>query len=111
MCEVILVFVTLINSYLYLSMQKYTSGNTSHHSFRSLQVSPAFSDGNVDQCTKVDLQARLLTFDYSGLDYRLSYNLIRHFRSFVGRDFKALAQISLFLLGTKISEDCLARII
>ena len=55
--------------------------------------------GRLTSAQKIDLQARLLTFDYSGLDYRLSYNLIRHFRSFVGRDFKTLAQISLFLLG------------
>lgn len=48
---------------------------------------------------KDDLQARLLSFDFSGLEYKLSYNLIRHFRSYVGRDFKALAQVSLFLLG------------
>ena len=48
---------------------------------------------------KNQLQACLLSFDFSGLDYKLSYSIIRHFRSFVGRHFKALAQVALFLLG------------
>ena len=55
--------------------------------------------GRLTTAQKDDLQARLFTFDFSGLEYKLSYNLIRHFKSFVGRDFKALAQVSLFLLG------------
>lgn len=54
---------------------------------------------------KDDLQAHLVTFDFSGLNYKLSYNLTRHFRSFVGRDFKALAQVSLFLLGTYMTPE------
>ena len=49
--------------------------------------------------TVSQIKARLSTFDFSGLDYKMSYNITRHFRSFVGRDFKALAQVSLFLLG------------
>ena len=35
----------------------------------------------------------------------MSYNLTRHFRSFVGRDFKALAQVSLFLLGPYMTPE------
>ena len=54
---------------------------------------------------KNDLDARLLTFDFSGLEFKLSYNTVRHFRSFVGRDFKALAQISLFLLGVYMTQE------
>ena len=61
--------------------------------------------GRLTSAQKVDIQARLLTFDYSGLDYRLSYNLICHFRSFVGRDFKVLAQVSLFLLGVYMTRQ------
>ena len=62
--------VTLINSYLDLSMQKYTSGNTSHHSSRSLQVSPAFSVGKFDQCTK-----SLIT--NSATDFRLLWTRLQ----------------------------------
>ena len=41
--------------------------------------------GHLTSAQKDDLHARLATFDFSGLDYKMSYNLIRHFRSFVGR--------------------------
>lgn len=61
--------------------------------------------GHLTSAQKEDLQARLSSFDFTGLDYKLSYNIIRHFRSFVGRDFKALAQVSLFLLGPLMSAE------
>ena len=61
--------------------------------------------GRLMTAQKEELQARLLSFDFSGLDYKLSYNLIRHFRSFVGRDFKAVAQIALFLLGPFMTPE------
>ena len=48
---------------------------------------------------KEEIQARVEAFEFSGFDTKLSYNLCRHFRSFVGRDFKAVAQCALFLLG------------
>lgn len=53
---------------------------------------------------KEEIQARVESFDFSGLDTKLSYNLCRHFRSFVGRDFKALAQCALFLLGAYMTS-------
>ena len=53
--------------------------------------------GRLTRSQKNDLDARLLTFDFSGLEFKLSYNIVRHFRSFVGRDFKAIAQISLYI--------------
>ena len=61
--------------------------------------------GRLTRSQKNDLDARLLTFDFSGLELKLSYNIVRHFRSFVGRDFKALAQISLFLLGVYMTQE------
>ena len=61
--------------------------------------------GRLTHSQKNDLEARLLTFDISGLEFNLSYNIVRHFRSFVGRDFKALAQISLFLLGLYMTQE------
>lgn len=54
---------------------------------------------------KVKLQARLSSFDFTGLDYKLTYNITHHFHSFVGRDFKALAQVALFLLGPLMSPE------
>ena len=61
--------------------------------------------GRLTTAQKNELQARLLSFDFSGLDYKLSYNLTRHFRSFIGRDFKAVAQIALFLLGPLMTPE------
>lgn len=54
---------------------------------------------------KEELHARLSSFDFTGLNYRLSYNITRYFRSFVGRDFKTLAQIALFLLGPFMTPE------
>ena len=61
--------------------------------------------GRLTRSQNNGLEARLLTFDFSGLEFNLSYNIVRHFRSFVGRDFKALAQISLFVLGVYITQE------
>ena len=36
---------------------------------------------------------------------KLGYNLCRHFKSFVGRDFKALAQVVLFILGPYMTPE------
>ena len=36
---------------------------------------------------------------------KLGYNLCRHFKSFVGRDFKALAQVVLFILGRYMTPE------
>ena len=52
----------------------------------------------------------------SGIEYKLTYNISRHFKSFVGRDFKALAQLALYLLtpyttsGEKKVWLCLSRV-
>ena len=54
--------------------------------------------GRLSTKQKNDIQARVANFDFSGIDYKLIYNLCRHFRSFIGRDFKALAQVALYLL-------------
>lgn len=54
---------------------------------------------------KNDLEARLLAFDYSGLEHKLSYSIVRHHHSFMGLDFKALAQISLFILGVYMTPQ------
>ena len=54
--------------------------------------------GCLSNVQKKEIEARIASMDTSGLEVKLGYNLCKHFRSFVGRDFKALAQVSLFLL-------------
>ena len=72
--------------------------------------------GCLTSAQKDDLQARLLTFDYSGLEHKLSYNLVHHYCSYVGRDFKTLAQVALFLLGPYMTPEeknvwlCLSKV-
>jgi len=52
----------------------------------------------VSPVQKEEIQARICSLDYSGIEFKLSYNLTRHFKSYVGRDFKAVAQVALHLL-------------
>ena len=61
--------------------------------------------GRLSTTHKAKIEARVLTFNFSGLDMKLGYNLCRHFRSFVGRDFKALAQVVLFILGPYMTPE------
>ena len=53
---------------------------------------------HLSSAEKEQIEARLGSLDYSGMDYRLSYSIVRHFKSFIGRDYKALAQIALHIL-------------
>ena len=54
---------------------------------------------------KDELLARLRTLNYSGMDYRVTGNIVHHHKSFVGRDYKALAQFSLYVLGPYLQSD------
>ena len=40
-----------------------------------------------------------MAFNFSAFQDKLGYNLCWHFRSFVGRDYKVLSQVELFVLG------------
>eukprot|EP00731_Ephydatia_muelleri_P022173 Em0014g764a len=48
---------------------------------------------------RTQLSALLSAFPSSGLTSRISRNIAKYFKSFVGRDFKALAQMALFVLS------------
>ncbi len=54
---------------------------------------------------KCEVQSVLSAFNFSGFKVKLGTKLSRHFRSFVGRDFKALAQCALFIFGHHFTED------
>ena len=54
--------------------------------------------GQLSSTQKDEIGARIKSFNFSGFDHKLVYNLCQHYRSFVGRDFKALAQLALFVL-------------
>ena len=53
---------------------------------------------------KAEVQSVLSAFNFSGFKVKLGTKLTRHFKSFVGRDFKALAQSALFLFKCHFKE-------
>ena len=61
--------------------------------------------GHVSSAQKEEIQARIESFNFSGFDTKLSYNLCSHFRSFVGKNFKAIAQAALFLLDSYMTSS------
>ena len=61
--------------------------------------------GRQNSAVKAEIHARIRSLDFSGFEARLSYNVCRHFKSFIGRDFKALAQIALYLLTPYMTEQ------
>ena len=46
---------------------------------------------------KLQVQAKIISFDFSSFDSRLSVAVCNHHKSFHGRDFKVLAQVAPFI--------------
>ena len=53
---------------------------------------------------KKEVLARVRSFNFSGFCVRLVGNVIRHHKSFVGRDYKAWAQMALFIITPYLSD-------
>ena len=53
---------------------------------------------------KQEILARMTAFNYSGFDGRVLGNVVHRHKSFVGRDYKAWAQMALFILGPYLSH-------
>lgn len=53
---------------------------------------------------KEEVLARIRGFNYSGFDVRVLGNVIHHHRSFVGRDYKAWAQMALYVMFPYLSS-------
>lgn len=54
---------------------------------------------------KEEVLARVRAFNYSGFTVKLQGNVIRHHSSFVGRDYKAWAQMALFIIYPYLSNS------
>lgn len=54
---------------------------------------------------KKEILARILSFSYSGFTCRITGNISCHYRSFVGRDFKAWMQMVLFIVPSYLSAN------
>lgn len=54
---------------------------------------------------KKQLQAIISAFNFSGLSFRMdNVKIVKHYKSFVGRNFKCLAQCGLFLFRNFFSN-------
>lgn len=62
----------------------------------------------MDKCgaaEKKEILARISSFSYSGFTCRITGNICYHYRSFVGRDFKAWIQMALFIIPSYLSAN------
>ena len=50
-----------------------------------------------------EVLARIASFPFSGFALRLSRDISKYYKSFVGRDFKTLAQLALFVFPPLVS--------
>ena len=54
---------------------------------------------------KEEILARIAAFDFSGFERRLTGNICRYSKSFVGRDFKLWAQMAVFILEPYVADE------
>lgn len=53
---------------------------------------------------KEEVLARVRAFNTSGFKVKMYGNVCRHYKSFVGRDFKGWAQMALFIVGPYLND-------
>ena len=53
---------------------------------------------------KKEVLVRTSAFNYSGFDTKVLGNVVHHSQSFVGRDYKAWAQLAVFIMFGYLSE-------
>ncbi|KAL5499990.1 hypothetical protein EMCRGX_G011474 [Ephydatia muelleri] len=61
--------------------------------------------GCLSKREKNEIAGRIAAFNFSGFSHRLSRDITRYYRSFVGRDFKVLAQLSLFIFAPYLTAS------
>lgn len=54
---------------------------------------------------KQEILARMAAFNYSGFNGKVLGNVVYHHQSFVGRDYKAWAQMALFIIGPYLPDS------
>jgi hypothetical protein len=52
-----------------------------------------------------EVLARINSFNFSGFALRLSRDISKYYKSFVGRDFKTLAQLALFVFSPLLTPS------
>ena len=61
--------------------------------------------GRLSKRERSEIAARITAFNFSGFSHRLSRDISRYYCSFVGRDFKVVAQLSLFVLAPYLTAS------
>ena len=54
---------------------------------------------------KKEILARIAAFPYCAFTNKITGNIAYHYKSFVGRDFKAFTQMSLFIISPYLSDN------
>lgn len=54
---------------------------------------------------KREILARIDAFPYCGFSCKITGNICYHYKSFVGRDFKAFLQMAMFIIYSYLSEN------
>ena len=54
---------------------------------------------------KKEILERISAFSYSGFSVRITGNIAYHYKSFIGRDFKAWMQMVMFIIDPFVSSE------
>ena len=60
--------------------------------------------GKVSTTQKKEIAAKIASFPSSGMSLSLSPGIVHHHQSFVGKDFKALAEMAPFVLWNYLDD-------
>lgn len=61
--------------------------------------------GQLNNAQKMEVLARMQAFKYSGIKGRVYGCITKYYGSFVGRDFKAWAQMALFIISPYLNDE------
>ena len=61
--------------------------------------------GRLNTKQREEIQSIVYSFNFSGFKVKLGSKLFRHYKSFVGRDFKCLAQCALFVFRNYFTSN------
>ncbi len=61
--------------------------------------------GSLSSAQKKEILARIKAWSYCGFSERITGNIAYHYKSFVGRDFKAWLQMVIFIIPSFVSDQ------
>ena len=61
--------------------------------------------GSITAAQKKTILATVKAWSYCGFDQRITGNIVHHYKSFVGQDFKAWLQMALFVIPPYVADQ------